>query len=155
MATGHFAALFKDGTNKLAAIPKGFRTLIIALKAGEIINGRLNPTHFATATSAYHIQARTLRVPNRFGFFSSGPHRLQVREASIFICLVGSICFTVILFGFMIYPLTLGPPGDTVKLLAVVLSLVVFKILLFWVLDCSNPRRAPGYQWENWKLRND
>lgn len=123
--------------------------------AGEIVNNRLNPIHLAIATTGYRIQSHTLHIPDRIGFFSSGPPRLQVHEAASFIVLVVGACFSVISGGFVVFLLRLCGLPNSSKLGAAMSSTTVAQAVIIWVLVCCDRRRAPGYDWGDWKLRKD
>ena len=64
-------------------------TILKEAFAGEIVNNQLNSLRLAIATTGYRIQSCTLQIPDRFGFFSPGPPRLQVFEGLSFIFMVG------------------------------------------------------------------
>ena len=71
------------------------RTLVSNIYAGiedflgpSVIDGRLNHVRLALATWCYWIHSRIFRIPDRFGFFSLGPPRLQVEESYIFVVVV-------------------------------------------------------------------
>lgn len=123
--------------------------------AGEVINNQLNPLHLAVATNGYRIQSHTLQIPDQLGFFSSGPPRLQAFEgctflvATIFTCLFLTWDFSLVFFG----PL-FGLPNC--RKAGVALALVIFaQAFVSWLLVVCNKRRAPGYEWEDWKVRKD
>ena len=48
----------------------------------QVVDGRLNPVRLAVATRGYWIQSHVLHIPDRFGWFSPGPPRLQVHQAT-------------------------------------------------------------------------
>lgn len=123
--------------------------------AGEIVNGRLNPTRLSNATTAYRIQSRTLRIPNRAGFFSSGPPRLQVHEATCFVLVVCCVSFSHISSGLLSLVLKLQGRPNSVYLLAFIWSFAVVQIFLSWFVVCHDRRRAPGYEWRDWELWKD
>jgi hypothetical protein len=120
----------------------------------QIINNRsLNPVQAAIGIRGYHIQSKVLHIPDRFGFFSPGPLRLQVREGALF---VRAICFGQVLFTgltvlAMLFLKKLGQPWN--KVLLYVEAMVVLLLLMhigFWVLDmvCHDGCQAPDYEWE-------
>ena len=123
--------------------------------AGQIDKNGLNPFHLAVATEGYRIQSHTLHVPDRMGFFSPGPPRLQVYEASSFFFLVCWVSFSIGFSGFMTFLIKLLGAPNCHKVFAGFLSWVVFGGLLIWFVACHDRHRVPGYEWEDWKLRTD
>lgn len=123
--------------------------------AGEIVSNRLNPIHLAIATTGYRIQSRTLYIPDRIGFFSSGPPRLQVHEAAVFIFLIIGSCLSIVSGGFIVFFVKLYELPNPLKLGAAMLSVIAMQIIIVWVSVCCDRRRVPGYDWGDWKLRND
>jgi hypothetical protein len=126
------------------------------LAGGEIIDNRLNPNYLAIATTGYRIQS-SLHIPNRIGFFSPGPPRLQVHQATSFIYMVIVTCVIGSLDGLTVLWMTLRPLPDTdlPKTCVIFVSVLVGLVVFFWVLECCNGRRAPGYEWAGWKERRD
>ena len=67
------------------------------LLAGPIVDGgELNPLYLSVATKGYRIQSRTLRIPDRYGFFVSGPPRPQAHEGEFFFMAIFFILLTLI-----------------------------------------------------------
>lgn len=123
--------------------------------AGQIINNQLNPLHLAIGTTGYRIQSRILQIPDRFGLFSPGPPRQQVHEGLGFIIMVGWICLSLISNGFSVY-LTRRYGFPTYQKLGAIFSVTTVPgAFLFWMIIINDRRRAPGYEWEDWKLRKD
>lgn len=141
--------MLHDLINFINAITKG-------IFAGEIVDGRLNPARLAIATTGYRIQSRTLHIPDRLGLFSSGPPRLQVNEATSFIVLVFFVCFSTIGSGFLVlFIREAGLPGHR-KVGALFALMTVFGVVfLWWVTVFHDRHRAPGYEFEDWKLRKE
>jgi len=55
-----------------------------------VFAGQANdPVFLATATHSYRLQSQ-LHIPNRFGFFSSGPPHLQVYETGVLINIIST-----------------------------------------------------------------
>ncbi|RYP65286.1 hypothetical protein DL770_009032 [Monosporascus sp. CRB-9-2] len=73
------------------SLTSGILKAVKALLSPQIIDNRLNPYYLAVATRAYWIQSHILRIPDRFGFFSPGPPRLQVLEERPVPTLLGPI----------------------------------------------------------------
>lgn len=115
--------------------------------AGEIVNNRLNPIRLAIATTGYHIQSRTLHIPDLIGFFSSGPPRLQVHEATCFILVVCWVCFSIISSSLLVSMVRLAGKPNSGKFGAVLSSITIAEVAFFWIVACYDRRRAPGYDW--------
>lgn len=124
--------------------------------AGEVINNQLNPLHLAVATNGYRIQSHTLRIPDWLGFFSPGPQRLQTFEGCLFISVAGLACIYLTwgLFSLLFFEYVLGQPQYR-RGAAVFVFLTLFHLVFCWLLVISNKRRAPGFEWEDWKVRKD
>ena len=140
--------MFGKLISNILAIPK-------EVFAGQIANGQLNPLHLATATTGYRIQSRTLQIPDRFNFFSPGPPRLQVHGGLFFIIIVGWICLNIIFNIFSVFLCRQCGLPTSQKLGAAFLLMIVPGAVLFWIAAVYDRRRAPGYEWEAWKLRKD
>lgn len=140
--------MLHDLISNILAVTKG-------VFAGEIVNNRLNPIRLAIATTGYRIQSRTLHIPDRVGFFSSGPPRLQVHEATCFILVVCWVCFSIISSSLLVFMVRLAGKPNSGKLGAVLSSITIAEVAFFWFVACYDRRRAPGYDWGEWKLRKD
>jgi hypothetical protein len=125
-----------------------------AFMAGEIFDNHLNPIHLKIATTVYGIQLQ-LPVPDRLGFFSPGPPRLQVREAASFVGLIIVTCFLILYGGFVLFLLRLLGVPNTLQLGAAMLLMIVAQVVLVWALTCFSRHRTPEYEWADWKLRKD
>jgi hypothetical protein len=44
---------------------------------------------------------------------------------------------------------------NSIKLSAAMLSMTIAQAVITWFLVCCDRRRAPGYEWGDWKLRKD
>lgn len=143
----------------LLSLLSNTRAVLKAFLAGEIIDNNLNPVHLSVAAAGYRIQSQSLHIPDRIGFFSPGPPRLQVRQAAAFMFPVFGTCVSVYFSGVLILFLKLcGIPISQrlgVAFLLMTVASPVFYAVLMWVMVCTDPRRAPGYEWEDWKLRKD
>ena len=89
------------------------------------------------------------------GFFSSGPPRLQVYEAATFIIVVIGLCVLIVSSGFVVLLSRLCGLPNSLKLGAALFSMIIAEAVALWVLACCDRRRAPGYEWEDWKLRKE
>jgi len=68
----------------LRSLARNTYTLIKDFLGPSVIDGQLNPVRLALALRLYWVQSRIFRIPDRFGFTSAGPPRLQVDESFIF-----------------------------------------------------------------------
>lgn len=140
-------------------MPRGYISNVVALTkeafAGEVANDRLNPLHLTVATTGSRIQSQTWRIPDRIGFFSSGPPRLQVHEGAIFIVSVLVSCLTILLGAFLVTFAKLCGMPNILEVSAIWLLMTLAQATMIWVVTCCSPRRAPGYEWEDWKLRKE
>ncbi|RYP07058.1 hypothetical protein DL764_002749 [Monosporascus ibericus] len=132
--------------------------VVKGLLSPQIIDNRLNPYHLAVATRAYWIQSHILRIPDRFGFFSPSPPRLQVHQSDWLIILVTMfgvlLCTAFFLSGTVALLYRLGErPVPT--LLGPMVALTVVTMASLWVLQCFDPRRALDYDWRDWKVRKE
>ena len=123
--------------------------------AGEIVNNQLNPLHLAIATTGYRIQSCTLQIPDRLGLFSPGPPRLQAHEGFCFIIVVFWYCVVIFNGALMIFSSRGHGLLTCQKLGAIYLISMVPGTLMIWIMAVNDPRRAPGYEWNDWKLRKD
>ena len=123
--------------------------------AGQIVNNQLNPLHLNIATTGYRIQSQTLKTPDRFGFFSPGPPRLQVHEGLYFLIMLGWIGLNVIFNAFSVFVCRLAGLSTCQKLGAAYALTMIPGVVLFWIGAVCDRRRAPGYEWGEWKVRTD
>lgn len=123
--------------------------------AGQIVNNRLNPVHHSIATTGYRIQPTTLHIPDRYGFFSPGPARLQVWEAMSFIYVGFQCCIGIASDILIVFLARLFGLSNSLKAGAVILSVSLVQSAVVWVSVYCDRRRAPGYEWDDWKLRKD
>lgn len=141
--------------NMLHNLISNILTIAKGVFAGEIVDHHLNPVHLAIATTGFRIQARTLHIPHRIDFFSPGPPRLQVHEAASFIILMFGFCFGIVSGCFVIFVIRLCGLPNALKGGAVMLSMIIAQAVVIWVIVCCDPRRIPGYDWGDCKLRKD
>jgi hypothetical protein len=134
----------------LANIVSAARLLV----APDVIDHQLNPIHLALAQRGYWIQEHVLRIPDRFGFFSPSPPRLQAYEGSVFACvaIIHGLVFSWGLFALFCLYLS---GMFTRTLVAAMIAMVLTSLGLFWVGACFDPRRLPGYDWSDWKTRKE
>ncbi|KAK1767160.1 hypothetical protein QBC33DRAFT_559284 [Phialemonium atrogriseum] len=121
----------------------------------QISNGRLNPVHLAIATRGYWIQSHVLHIPDRFGFFSSGPPRLQMYQSASFAFLTVGVAFSTV-WGALTVLLAklMGRPISRLAGAMGVLQIAVVAVI--WAaLACFDHRRALDYDWGDWKRRKE
>lgn len=137
----------------LGSLARNTYTLIKDFLGPSVIDGEPNPVRLALAQRCYWVQSRIFRIPDRFGFISAGPPRLQVEESFVFVVVVWCISQSVIYGGFVVFVVHLM--GDKpVKSTAALLCLLTISVVgMIWVHLCCSARRAPGYVWEDWKER--
>ncbi|KAI1098238.1 hypothetical protein F4804DRAFT_338421 [Jackrogersella minutella] len=132
-----------------------WRGYINDLIGPEVSRNGLNLAQLRFARRGYQIQSQILHIPDRVGFFSPGPARLQVREGAIFaglaICMgffyipyLVPVVFFMRLWGWPLWELVLG-----------IASLTVAFLVGVWVLVCLDPRRAPDYDWSEADKRSN
>jgi hypothetical protein len=140
--------LISDIFSKSLAAVKGFW-------APDVVDNRLNPVHLAVARHGYWIQLHILHIPDRFGFFSSGPPRLQAYEGASFATLV--ICYGLLIIwgGFSVLLLNIGGFPNTRLMMTVMAVALVTSMVPILGLARFGRRRAPDYDWGDWKLRNE
>ena len=126
-----------------------------AALAGEIVNNRLNPIHLSFAAVAYAIQSQTLHIPDQYGFFSPGPPRLQVYEAAAFFAAVFGTWLVLVSSGFVVLCMILGGMPHWLRGGVGFLLLTVFLAVFFWTSMWYDRRRAPGYDWGEWKVQKE
>jgi len=121
----------------------------------SVMDGRVNPVRLALATRVYWIQSRIFRIPDRFGFISAGPPRLQVEESAIFVFLV-FVVSQMVFYGAITVFLASLMDDRPVKSIAVMLCLLTIGVVgVIWLSLCLSSRRDPGYVWEDWKARTE
>lgn len=119
----------------------------------DVTDHGLNPVRLAIATWGYWIQSQALRIPDRFGYFSPGPPRLQVHEATNFLLIVLCIGPCTIFFGGLA-ALMLKLLGKPVTGLIVALCGLTMATMGF-SLAAHETQRASDYKWDDWKMRQE
>ncbi|GKT62055.1 hypothetical protein ColTof4_02316 [Colletotrichum tofieldiae] len=133
------------------------RAMRMGFFAPQVIDNRLNPVHLAIGIRCYQIQTEILGIPEQYGLFSSGPPRLQVHQGSTIPTLYFTIAFPVVVLVVAVlfwrdentnmWPFT-GPFMGLITCMTILCA-------LFWYASCVDPRRAPDYEWNDWKPHND
>jgi hypothetical protein len=134
------------------------QTINMPLNAAKSGYSPLHPFYYAVdvGTRGYWIQSHILRIPDRYGFFSPSPPRLQRHEAITFIVfflvtMFSSFYWTLLLIGLQKIP-------DHLPLWRLALAIAVLMVCMWaavWAMNCFDHRRAPGYKWEDSKLRKE
>lgn len=108
-----------------------------------VVEGKINPSLLAIAQRAYWVQSRVLRIPDRFGPFSSGPPLLQAHQANklaaivteVAIPLVGATIMEWVLETRWWLPIFMG-------VMSLLFAISVYVQEIFF-----NPMRGPDYNW--------
>ncbi|KAJ0163435.1 Extracellular metalloprotease [Colletotrichum tanaceti] len=121
--------------------------------APQVIDNRLNPVHLAIGICGYRVQTELLGIPEQYGFFSSGPPRLQVSQGNMFPAFIALSAFPVVapLVAILFF-------GTKNKEFWPIMGMVAISIGtggFLWWLECTDFRRAPGYEWDDWKIHKD
>lgn len=116
----------------------------------------LNPIQMALASRGHWIQSHILHIPDRYGFFSPGPPRLQVYQGFLFIpLLIMTIC-SIFLGACAVFNISLKPDHKPIwRVVVFMVALVVGTLAILWIMACFDRLRAPDYDWGHWKLRKD
>lgn len=100
-----------------------------------------NTFHLTLGAEGYRIQSRVLRIPTKWGAFSSGPYALQAYEGSQ----LALLFFYILLW--LIYAVPLLFIGNYIGLWSVGLSLITYRAMTFmiayyWLGMIYDPRRS-------------
>ncbi|PSS20204.1 hypothetical protein M430DRAFT_34556 [Amorphotheca resinae ATCC 22711] len=141
----------------MATLPRRFvHDLKVALGPHVTAPNTLNPVLLAIGIRGYWIQSRIFRIPDRYGFFSLGPARLQVHDASLCIAILmvlAVVAPAVVLFHVCLTLKDGYRPLWKDALIGFAPSGLVFSGI--WIWQCHSKQRAPDYEWEDWKTRKD
>lgn len=142
-------SLHNSLTPLISAIREAFRPV-------SSMDGRLNVHHIALASQGYWLQSRILRIPDEYGFFSSGPAPLQEFQGAIATCTCVSLCVSCLveIFTLVMTGLHRGLL-PVVKLAACFAALRMFVLVIVWVAVLYDVRRAPDFNWEKSNLRQE
>ncbi|KAI1781465.1 hypothetical protein F4818DRAFT_436655 [Hypoxylon cercidicola] len=107
----------------------------------------LNPAHLALGARGYEIQSRLLRIPDRYGFFSPGPPRLQVHEGCLFFINFLLICYLSIASAVIVWVMSrLHVPW--ISFFVVVSVVVQFMLIFFtWAVHCADRNDYRDCEW--------
>ncbi len=109
-------------------------------------NGRVKSAPRQIATGGYWIQSHVLRIPDRFGFFSSGPPQLQVYQGALFGFLAVHVAISA-LFGALIVWWIKRHGRPVTTLVRGMAAMWVAMAAVIWVSECVHPHRGPDYVW--------
>ncbi|GJC95894.1 hypothetical protein CH63R_02160 [Colletotrichum higginsianum IMI 349063] len=129
------------------------RMMQMEIFAPQVIDNRLNPVHLAIGIRCYQIQTEVLGIPEQYGLFSSGPPRLQVFQGSTIPTLYLSIAFPVVVL--VVAMLYLRNENTNMWPLVGLVACAITIYALLWYMLCVDPRRAPDYEWNDWKPHKD
>ena len=130
-------------------------TIPRAIYAGEMINERPNPFYVNLASTGYRLQSVTFRIPDQYGFFSAGPPRLQVYEASSCLLLIAIVCISALLFSFSLLLFRIAEKPCSSGIIAIFVVSTIIEVGMVWISLCHDPRRGNGHHWGQEKLRRD
>lgn len=120
-------------------------------------NGILDQEMLALAIYCFRVQSETLRVQERWGFFSSGHPRLQVHEAVFFAFFAWTMLSTgflqVLLFLLIAY--ADRADADLFQLFALFFWLDIGVVAIFWLCAVYGVRRKADYRWFDWNIRQE
>lgn len=105
----------------------------------------MNPHNIAVAASGYRIQSQTLHIPDRYGFFSSGPSRAQAIEGSlvVFLTIVLSLANFMGVLIVLLMKIENNPNANKMLITFCPLASVV-PIGLAWVMTCRDRQHEGG-----------
>lgn len=108
-----------------------------------VVDGKINPHLLVIAQRAYRVQSRVLRIPDRFGPFSSGPPLLQAHQANKLAALVTEAVFPIVGATIMEWVV------ETRWWLPISMAAVtfLFTISLYIQEIFFNPMRGADYNW--------
>ncbi|KAK2020600.1 hypothetical protein LX32DRAFT_716363 [Colletotrichum zoysiae] len=129
------------------------RAMRMEIFAPQVVDNRLNPVHLAIGIRCYQIQTEILGIPEQYGLFSSGPPRLQVFQGSFVPVLYFTIVFPVVVATvFVKYE---NKYKEKWPWMMASITGMVILCAAFWYLLCTDARRAPDYEWNDWRPHND
>ena len=95
-----------------------------------------------------------LKIPDRFGFFASGPPRLQTNLGLRFLQFISIVCFNLFLQVLLaVYGILRGASAEEILILVGVscFAASIFGGGLFWVVTVIDPCREKDYEWPDWE----
>ncbi len=119
---------------------------------------KLNPVHLALGIRGYWIQSQVLHIPDRFGFFSPGPPRLQVHQAFLLLPMLLAVITTSFWGAFAICLAVLNNKDNSLpawRITEVVVVLVVGGADVLYIGFLFDPCLAQNYDWVDWKVHKD
>lgn len=109
-----------------------------------VVDGDINPDLLVVARRGYWIQSRVLRIPDRYGFFTSDPPLLQAHQAHKLTMIATEAVAPVIsasIAELMVFDTRWWFPVSMAAIsLSYIISIYVGEIFF-------NPMRAPDYNW--------
>lgn len=108
-----------------------------------VLDGKIKPRLLVIARRAYWVQSRALRIPDRFGPFSSGPPLLQAHQANNLVDFFNELVFLIL--EAIIMEWVIGMRRRT-SIPMTAFSLL-FTIFVFVREVFFNPMRDPDYNW--------
>ncbi|KAL2015014.1 hypothetical protein VTK56DRAFT_6530 [Thermocarpiscus australiensis] len=117
----------------------------------ELLPGNtLNPVLLRIGELGYHVQSSVLMIPDRLGFFSPYPPRLQVSDAETFASLIWCFGFNAFLCAICAVLdafLDLGG-GFVLNITKTVMTIYIIAVAITWLMQLFDSRRRPDYDWD-------
>lgn len=115
-----------------------------------VLDGKINPCLLIIARRVHWIQSQILRIPDRFGFISSGPPLLQAHQTHKIVDIIifdGSSIFVAALIMSIIVPRTRSRPVSATFM--TMAAMYFWDLVLLYIEEIFfNPMRAADYDWE-------
>lgn len=109
-----------------------------------VVDGKINPYLLLIAQRGYWVQSRVLRIPDKFGLFSSGPPLLQAHQANRLAVIVAEAVIPVVSVFHLEWVLeTRGWFPIYTAATSLLFTISVYVVEVFY-----NPMRAADYDWE-------
>ncbi len=151
--TRRFKSFIRMPLNLIRSI---LNTITVSFGPQVIVSDTLNPIHLALSTRGYWFQSHILSIPDRYGFFSPGPPRLQAYQGFLSLILFIMIVCEIFLGTFVIFLASLKPDRKPIWVLIPAISASAIGVVAFiWAGSCFHENRRPDYDWADWKLRKD
>ncbi|KAL2063982.1 hypothetical protein VTL71DRAFT_4476 [Oculimacula yallundae] len=122
-------------------------------------SNNLNPTLLSIGQAGHYLQSRYFSIPDRYGFFTAGPPRLQVYQGFLVVAICSMVIISSFLLGFLGLVIAQEPQSEK-RIFRVVWDLVLIQaaligsvVALVWVFECTDRKRTADYVWKDWKSR--
>lgn len=115
-------------------------------------NGNLNPTLLWLGQYGYWVQSQKLGISDTWGLFSPGHARLQVAQAEAFFVFFK---FTPFFIGCDLLVIGVSIKMGWFATPAAITVISIGGLVTLWYIMLTAAYQKPGYQWKDWKLRQD